>query len=351
MRGSEQPFLFFPEDLDVRWRSFATVAEQAAGGRRALAGLGLEPGARVAYSWSSSPDAVAADLAIRWGGWTAAPLSTPVTDAGEGGPPEHAARLLLPFEAGTAPATGPSALLPPAGSELGRRGAEEALPEGRELSGALLVRDGGRTPADDSEGSDSPDGWRRVGPEALDRAVEALDRELDRTWNRTPDWRLSRGSSGAGSRVEGGGDRERPVVAAWLDAAAPGGRVVLAWAVSTRAALYLEPDPRVLGGAATWVRPTVVAGDSWALSTVLAEVRRWSESSAWRRRAAERWRRFVRRFIHRRGSGWLPQLQEPRVRRPFGRLRAVLVLGRGRLGPDDLALLAEHGVTVIRPEV
>ncbi|HUP43282.1 MAG TPA: hypothetical protein VM599_08740, partial [Thermoanaerobaculia bacterium] len=54
----EEPALFYPEGLDVRWRSWGALADQVAGGAAALAGSGLPAGAAVAFRWRPAPDAV-----------------------------------------------------------------------------------------------------------------------------------------------------------------------------------------------------------------------------------------------------------------------------------------------------
>jgi len=330
--GNEQPFLFFPEGLDVRWRSFATVAEQAAGGRRALEGLGLhqasapspgEPGA-VAYAWVGGlhgADAVAADLAIRSGGWTAAPVPAPADLSGASPlrPPEHAARLLLPWEAGSTAGrvadqaadgaergdSGPLvAHLPSAARELGRRPGPH--PSGGS-SGDLPPCPGGALIREAASGAEEPGGgWCFVSSEALREAAEDLGRAL-----------------GAG-RSAG-----RAVVVAWLDPSLAEGRVLLEWAITTRAALYLESDRRVLGGAAAWVRPTVVAGDALALAAVAAKMRRPDTRRS----------RLARRLL---GSAPRP---------PFGRLRWAVILGADDLADEDRALFDASGVVLVRPRL
>lgn len=315
MRGAEQPFLFFPEDLDVRWRSFAAVAEQVEEGRRRLAELGLAPGAVVAYRWRCGPDAVAADLAIRSGGWTAAPVA-----GGSPVPPGWAARLLLPSERsaeGGMNAGSPTVALPEATREVGRRAGGAFPPrrgaDGDELPGGALAR----------RPEDSAEGWRAEDTDALAWRAAALGRALDRALGRT--W----GEAGVGPR---------PVVAAWLDPAVPEGRAVLDWAVAARAALYLEPDPRILGGASEWVRPTVVAGDLDALSSVMVTIRREAERGARRARRL----RWAHRLVGRRRRAPRP---------PFGRLRAVVVADPQDLEPEDRELLAAQGVAILRPEI
>jgi len=333
--GSEQPFLFYPEGLDVRWRSFAAVAEQAAGGRQALEALGLhqasapssdEPGA-VAYAWAGGlhgADAVAADLAIRSGGWTAAPVPSPAgpTGASPLRPPEHAARLLLPWEVGglAEQATdgaersdsGPLvAHLPAAARELGRRPGPH--PSGGS-SGDLPPRPGGALVREPARGAKEPgDGWRFVGSEELRDAAEGLDREL----------------GPAAAIVGTGRGAGRAVVAAWLDPSLAEGRVLLEWAITARAALYLESDRLILGGAAAWVRPTVVAGDAAALAAVAAKIR---GSDARRSRLARR-------------------LLDSGPRPPFGRLRWAVILGADDLADEDRALFDDGGVALVRPRL
>lgn len=318
--GSEQPFLFFPEGPDVRWRSFATVADQAEGGRRALetVGLGVEVPAPsdapvVAYAWAgglAGADGLAADFAIRCGGWTAAPVPVSADRSGSADgpspgpvhPPEHRARLALPWET-QAPTGVPVACLPEAGREVGRSAvldrSRSPIPA---LPGGVLVR------GDGDGASGGATAWRQVGADTLVGAARSLGLSL-------------------GMPVVEGDPRpsgERPVAVAWLDPSLPDGRVFLEWAVGARAALYLEPDRRVLGGSTAWVRPTVVAGDAYALAVVVAEIRR---------RDRPRSRIFRRQ------------------RAPFGRLRRAVLLGGDALTRDDRVLLEERGVTLVRPEL
>jgi hypothetical protein len=69
----------------------------------------------------------------------------------------------------------------------------------------------------------------------------------------------------------------------------------------------------------------------------LAELARWLRGRAGRSR----------------GSGLLGRLaglRRPRVRRPFGRLRLLVVLGPGRVPVDDVPFWADRGVVVLRAE-
>ena len=106
---------------------------------------------------------------------------------------------------------------------------------------------------------------------------------------------------------------------------------------STGAALYLEPDPRALGGSVAWARPTLVAAPARSLVELGRQIRRRQEDRpAWRL--------------------WRERLPLPRLRHrpgpnlPFGRLRLLLVLEEGRLPVDDVAFWAGRGVAVLRVE-
>ena len=347
--GPEQPLLFFLDGLDMRWRSLATVAEQVDGGRRALAALGLPAGAIVAFTWRAEPDAVAADLAIRAGGWTALPLIRDVglRDAETGDqrhrpvPPRAAARLLLPGEPDAPEASDEPARvahLPPAATELsGRRDRgelEAPLPTVAELGGGALVccPATGGAPA-----------WRTMAPpETADRAAALAERVAggDGPSSSRPDPRPGEWLRRLWARPS------RPVVVACLDPSTPEGRVVLDWALAAGSALYLEPDARALGGIAGWCRPTVVAGDGQGMASVAAEIRRREAASSRVWGLLADWAHRLRR----RGPG--PRPPGP----PFGRLRTAFLLGsvasggRVRLGADDLALLARYGVDLVTPE-
>ncbi len=374
--GPEQPLLFTLEGLDMRWRSLATVAEQVAAGRRALEALELPADAVVAFRWRADPDAVAADLAIRAGGWTALPLAreTGSVPAGERvAPPGGAARLLLPGEDGTEPgAAGRFAHLPPATTELsGRRDrgeVEAPLPGLADLSGGALLRPTRLAgpvrpvPARGSEtatGEELPGkaGWRTLEAAEIARKVTALGARLAEHGVMSGAWPPG-DHANAGARTAGGGRpgrAGRPVVVACLDPATLDGRIVLDWALAARVALYLEPDAWALGGIAGWCRPTLVAGDGQGMASVAAEIRRRAAEGS----AVARWsRRLVRlvRSLGRREPSKAIKAPKP----PFGRLRTAILLaspasggsggGGGRLGGDDLALLAHYGVAVLKPE-
>lgn len=307
----EQPFVFFPEGLDVRWRSFAVLAEQVEGGRRALGELSPPPGAVVAYRWRAGPDAVAADLAIRVGGWTALPLGGKERPGREG-TPAAAALLLLPGESGGAEIAGPAARarLPEAGSELRRCGDSVEFPAPADLSGGAAVKDGG------SE-------WRTLEPVVVASGADRLGRRIEHALG-----------------AQGG----RAVVVAALHPAVPEARFLLEWVIASQAALYPEEESGLLGGVAGWVRPSVLAGDAAGLTAAAVEIRRrggaWKRAVWWRRA----WRRLRRRAPSEGGA--------PEKERPPGRLRVAVLLesggAGGRLDPDALALFAHHGVRVIR---
>ena len=366
--GSQQPLLFFLDGLDMRWRSLATVAEQVEAGRRALAALELPAGAVVAFTWRAGPDSVAADLAIRAGGWTALPLGpeaeAPVAAGVKSARPDPRsadARLLLPFEPHEPHEPEPpgdasrTARLPPAATELsGRRDRgvlEVPLPTPAELSGEALVC---------SEAAGEPC-WRAWSPAEIAHRVGRLAATLEGDGGGQRDARERQPSHRKEAR--------RPVVVACLDPATPDGRTVLDWALTAGAALVLEPDAWALGGIAGWCRPTVVAGDGRGMASVAAEIRRREARSPW----AARWRGWLRRLgrdlsrSRGRGRDRAPGRSSARARPPkppFGRLRTGIVLGGagsagappfgapsgcvgGRLGADDLLLFARYGVRLV----
>ncbi|HSL81597.1 MAG TPA: AMP-binding protein [Thermoanaerobaculia bacterium] len=316
----EEPALFFPEEMDVRWRSWGALAAQVAGGAEALAELGLPAGECVAFRWRPEPDAVAADLAIQAAGL----VSVPILSSGAGAPPAGAApepgtaaRLLLPGESapeggGPAPRL-PEAVGPGRGPRRGREGKArgDREPPPPACPGGAWVLDG--------EPPEAPGAPRRGAARgAGDLLARARDLEE----------RLERAVAGAAAVVSAGrrgpGAGEREIALGNFDLRYADGRTFLAWALATGAALLLEPDPRVLPGAAAWARPTLVAGEARPLGELGRRVRSLE---------AERPRLFRRRS---------------RSVLPFGRLRLLLVLGTGRLAVDDVAFWAGRGVAVVR---
>lgn len=285
-RAPEEPALFYPHGLDVRWRSWRAVAAQVAAGAAALRRAAVEPEAPVAFSWRCHPDALAAFLAIRHAGALAVPVADPVEALGAG----CATWLLHPEE--NPPAGDPGALagldlvyLPEAPAPWERQGVDEAP--------AVARRPSTDAPPD-------PD---------VERAV-ALDARVRRT---------AAGADAAGRpRREG----EREIVLANLDLRRDGDRGLLAWALVTGAALLLEPDARTVPATAAWARPTLVAAPARPLGEL------------------------VRSLRVRPGR----PLRRSRGRRPFGRLRLVVVLGPGRLPVDDVPEWADLGVGVLRAE-
>ena len=137
--------------------------------------------------------------------------------------------------------------------------------------------------------------------------------------------------------LPGGRRIEREIALASFDLRTPGGRTFLAWALATGAALYLEPDPRALGGSVAWARPTLVAAPARSLVELGRQVRRREENPP-------RWHRWREELP----LPWLHGRRGPRP--PFGRLRLLLVLEDGRLPVDDVAFWAGRGVAVLRVE-
>jgi hypothetical protein len=292
----EEPALFYPEGLEVRWRSWSALADQVAGGAAALAGSGLPAGAAVAFRWRPAPDAVAADLAVQAAGLTSAPVAEPAEAAAAG----CAAWLLLPGE--QAPAGAPAALRLPE-APRSRRASRAAAPLPAPLRAEPPA--GGVRLADDGAGSCLP-------------AAEVLARGRDL------EARLERAGAGLAAAVAGARRPPREIALASFDLRTTGGRAFLTWALATGAALYLEPDPRALPGSVAWARPTLVAGSPRPLVELGRQARQRLERPA---------------RLRRRRSGPRP---------PFDRLRLLLVLGEGRLPVDDVAFWAGRGVAVLR---
>jgi hypothetical protein len=290
----EEPALFYPEGLDVRWRSWGALADQVAGGAAALAGAGLPAGAAVAFRWRPAPEAVAADLAVQAAGLTSAPVSEPAEAAAAG----CAAWLLLPGE--HVPAGAPAAVrLPEAPRSRRASRAAAPLPAVAPAGGARLAEDG-------------------TGSSLQAAEVLARGRDLEE--------RLERAGAGLAAAVAGARRPVREIALASFDLRTAGGRAFLTWALATGAALYLEPDPRALPGSVAWARPTLVAGSPRALVELGRQARQRLERPA---------------RLRRRRSGPRP---------PFDRLRLLLVLGEGRLPVDDVAFWAGRGVAVLRPD-
>ena len=322
MVSPEQPFLFFPEGPDIRWRSFAGVAAQASAGAAELGGLGLAPGARVAYRWHSEPDAVAADLAIRAGGWTAVPIPgrrAPVTSA------DAPAGRFEELER-TARELGCAALLLPPGADV-------ALGDGPELPRAALPAAGtGASPGGIGTGAQLPElpGDAAVlAPGRVPAVSRTLSAEEIGAWGTGLAERL------APALREVGGSAGRAVVVACFDPSGADGRALLAWAERAAPALFIEPDRASLAGSAAWARGSLVAGEGEPIARLAAEIRRRTARSP-----------LLRRLLGRpggtAGAGRLPR------RGPFGRLRAVILLGEGGLGADALATFARYRIAVLR---
>jgi hypothetical protein len=310
-RLPEEPALFHPDGLDVRWRSWRGLADQVAGGvaalRRVLEGAGSgadEGGPAVALSWRCHPDAVAAWLAIHGAGARPVPVISPA----EAVDAVCAAWLLQPEER------------PPVFEGAG--GGREAPVEVVSLPPAAVPGERRRgTPAplppwSDGSGESGP----KAGPEPGSLAARI---------------ECAAASSEAAGRAQRPGARE--IVLAHLDlnrdlqdgSRRSGDEALLSWALITGAALLLEPDPRAVAGSAAWARPTLVA----AGAQPLAELVRW-----------------LRGREGRPGPRWLASLRRSRTRRPFGRLRLLVVLGPGRLPVDDVPFWADRGVAVLRAE-
>ncbi len=285
----EEPALFHPDGLDVRWRSWRVVAEQAGEGAAALRRVLPEAPAeapRVAFAWRAHPDGVAAYLAILAAGGRPVAAATP-GEAAAGG---WAAWLVQPGE------------VPPdfEGSEAVPA---VVLPEADSTRSAAV-------PAEDRARVDPPAEVASLG-ERIGRAAAASD--------------------AAGTAFPPGA---REIALAHLDLRRPGDELFLGWALAAGAALVLEPDRRAVASFAAWARPTLVAAGAHELAELARSLRgRVEERGAWSR-------------LGRRLATRSPR--PSRARRPFGRLRLLMVLGDGRLPVDDVPFWADRGVAVVR---
>jgi hypothetical protein len=296
-RSPEDPALFYPEGLDVRWRSWRALAAQAAAGAAALGAVGVGAGDGVAFRWRCHPDAVAADLAVQWAGG----VSTPAAGAAEAGPWGCAAWLLQPGE--ERPAEGLwVAALPEPELPWERRGAPDLpAPSASRGGGARVIESATAAAARRFSPAEIVSGARELG---VRLAVAAAETDA---------------AAGTGRR------RGREIVLANLDLRARDGRTLLTWGLLTGAALFLEPDPRALPASTAWARPTLVAAEAAPLIELARQLRRHVDG------------RLGRKLRRRKGPAY-----------PFGRLRLVVVLGGGRLPVDDVPFWAERGVVVLR---
>jgi hypothetical protein len=104
--------------------------------------------------------------------------------------------------------------------------------------------------------------------------------------------------------------KQREIVVLGGPLGEPAERAMLAWATLTGAAVVLEPDPALRAATAAWVRPTVFHGTPGEI--------------------ADLWGR----------------VKERGKRRPFRRLRTLLVMGPERLGAEEAAWWEGRGVGV-----
>lgn len=301
-RAPEDPALFHPDGLDVRWRSWRSLADQAAAGAERLSAAGVPPGRRVAFRWRCDPDAVAADLAVQWTGGVA----VPVADAAEAAAAECVARVVLPGEEGVAwePLAGVPAVTLPEAEEPRHRGSPAARWPAPSDGGARVLE-----PAPDAG---TPAVARDFSPAEIAEAARRLG------------VRLERSAVEADAAAGGRGREGREIALVHLDLRRADGRALLSWGLLSGAALFLEPDSRAVAASAAWARPTLVAAEAAPLVELARQLRRREES---------RLRRLLRRG---------------RPRHPFGRLRLLVVLGGGRLPVDDVPFWAERGVVVLR---
>lgn len=291
-RHPEDPALFHPDGFDVRWRSWRTLAVQAAEGARAVrkllaGGAGAPP--RIAITWRSHPDAVAAYLAVLAAGGRPVAVSSPAEATAAG----CVGWLLQPGEA------------PP------------AFEASEGMSVASLPEADGRQAADLPAATDAA-----VDPPA---EVASLGERIARA---------AAASDAAGSPLRPGA---REIAFAHLDLRRPGDEAFLGWALANGAAIVLEPDRRAVASFAAWARPTLIAAGAHELADLARNLRG-------RGNAPEAWTRFTRWLAR-----LLPRAPRPaRARRPLGRLRLVVVLGEGRLPVDDVPFWADRGVAVVR---
>ncbi|HVT60850.1 MAG TPA: hypothetical protein VHR45_20940 [Thermoanaerobaculia bacterium] len=311
----EEPWLFYAEGLDWRWRSWRQLAGWVARWAAPLAAL--PAGTRVGFAGAASPPALALDLAIQSCGLIAVPLARspapsapPAVEAwqralaarrcdvwaervaGMGTPGAGAGRSA----AGVGPCPRLVDLPPEDGSsrQVGTVMASGGSALHAPLAGGVVV--------DSSAGPSERSQAELVAAAAsIQDLVAAATGGADDTDDKT----------------------SREIVVAALPLADPAGRALLAWATVAGAAVVLEPDAARLVPTAAWARPTLFHGSA----AELAALRRIVESQPGRRR------------------GWAGV----RPRLPFGRLRTALVVegeGGGAMADSDLAFWESRGVRV-----
>ncbi len=210
------PWLFYRDGWDWRWRSWSRVADQVARGAEVLRREIPTPGARIAFVAAQDPDAVSAGLAIRAAGAVAIPVGGTIEDAARHG----CAALARVGGASDAAEPIPCIELPAALSPL-ETTPRRALEDADSAPGGLGFAAG-----------DPP---RVLPPEALLSAARRLDALLPHR-------------------------SKRPIACAapGLDVRAE--RLVEAWTLVRGAAWVLEPLADAFVATVLWARPTLVFG-------------------------------------------------------------------------------------------
>jgi hypothetical protein len=325
-RHPHRPFLFWPEGLDWRWASFAEVAGEVDRLRLELlaasVAAGAAPGAPVAYPERPLPGRVTLDLAIQAAGRTAWPTPGPE--------PPSAAALWVEVE-------------PPADDEdavrsalvAGAGPARIALPVDRRWSQPAWRRRPVAARRDEGAVGDSTAGTAGLAGGVLVAELGAARRAMRRI---EPGELLAEAERLAAVLAPpdgaGGGRAGRDVVVLGGSFTEPGVRRLLSWAVSTGAAVVLEPSPTGLVATAAWARPTVFRGTAGEIAALEVEARAAEAAGptgAWRR---------LRRRLGR------PVAAPPR---PFRRLDDLLVVGSSP-GEGALDFWRRRGVRIHRED-
>ncbi len=213
LSGGYEPWLFYRDGWDWRWRSWSRVADHVARSVAVLRGAAAGT-LRAGYDAHQHPDAIVAGLAIQAAGWVAVPVA--------GGPLEASSRACGVWvgDAPTGveePAPGLERVeLPPALSPFDRTEPRHLVLDGASASAAVAIPR--REP---------------TSPEMLASSARRLDRRLS-----------ARGGSA--------------IVCAAPELGLGATQLLQAWSLVRGAAWILEPEPEAFIETVLWARPTVV---------------------------------------------------------------------------------------------
>jgi len=274
-RAPETPCLFFPEGLDWRWWSRRQLAAGALAWARQLAVH--PPGTLAAFHDRPRPQAAALDLAVLLAGLTAVPVVGP----------------------------GASASVPAADVWVEAPGSDGERPVGGAPVMTLApwsaaVAEAGFAPR--------PGGGAQVGSGT---SVTLLDEA----------GLLAQAGSVAAEVAAAPPCREpQEILVSFHPLADPVERALRTWALTTGAAILLEPFAGAGLASVAWARPTLLAGSAAELALLRPAAAAGGARRPWRRR--------------------------PRL--PFGRLRLLLVTGELLLPEGEAAFWRERGTKVVR---